>query len=618
MNRPSKGLKSANLKPKSNTMSYKIPVKDIKKIINNNTKFLDDINQILHNGGVLFEKRIDIILQLLHSKFNNTPFIYDNVDIQTSLTDIINNITVSKEELFQKVFMFYGSKYLKKEFDQFYTPLTIGEFICNMCIPSKMAIDPACGTGDLLSHYKGSIHLWDISSDVIGLAKQNYKFLNKSATILSHDSILNHNESNGRYDYAIVNPPFGSKTVITNSEVLDKYILGRGKKKQELGILFIERSINLLKDNGILYIILPNGYFGNTTAAFIELRKYILQYRILGIIKLPQKSFSRSGTGVSTSILILSKTRPVDTHGYDIFIDEVVDIGYELNKKNTPYKYRKDKTEYIVDAKGEPILQNDLYDVRTRFECFVRDNSIPYIFVRPNTIDATNPVGGSSTKPVGGSSTKPVGGSSTKPVGGSSTKPYQVLNTTALDDKYILDISRYLNKYKDIIENADDKEEIRHYLKDDYNCNFKKLNDIEYTYLDIKEINTPLYNGKKLYGHELPNRAKYMLQKNDILVSRLKGNIAFTVILEDKDNLVCTNGVCVLRPKNEDAMLTIFANLFSSEFKVQHQSLTTGSIMETLSEEDIKNIIIDSNINEGKYRKILDSIKIIQSELANI
>ena len=91
-------------------------VKDITKIINNNSKFLDDINQILHNGGILFEKRIDIILQLLHSKFNNTPFVHNNPDVQTQLIDIINNITVSKEELFQKVFMFYGSKYLKKEF----------------------------------------------------------------------------------------------------------------------------------------------------------------------------------------------------------------------------------------------------------------------------------------------------------------------------------------------------------------------------------------------------------------------------------------------------------------------------------------------------------------------
>ena len=573
-------------------------IKDIKKIINNNSKFLDDINQILHNGGVLFEKRIDIILQLLHSKFSTrpaecagrsesdkfsgNPFLHDNPDVQTQLTDIINNITVSKEELFQKVFMFYGSKYLKKEFDQFYTPCTIGEFICSLSQPNKTAIDPACGTGDLLSHYAGTISLWDISPDVIQLAQQNYTFLNKPATILSHDSILNHTKSNGMYDYAFVNPPFGSKTVITNSEVLNNYILGKGKKKQELGILFIERSINLLKDNGILYIILPNGYFGNTNSAFVELRKYLLQHRVLGIIKLPQKSFSRSGTGVSTSILVLSKTKSAGD--YSIFIDEVVDIGYELNKKNTPYKYKKNKTEYILDSKGDPILQNDLYEVRARFESFATDNSVPNFFIRP----------------------------------GATKCEYQVLNTSVLDDKYILDISRYLNTYKDIVENSDDKEQIRLYLEDDYTCNFKKVNDTEYTYLDIKEINTPLYNGKKLYGHELPGRAKNLLKKNDILVSRLKGNIAFTVILEDKENLVCTNGVCVLRPKNEDCMQTIFANLFSAEFKVQHQSLTTGSIMETLSDEDIKNIVIDSDINEGKYRTILACIKIIQEEMTNV
>jgi hypothetical protein len=240
---------------------------------------------------------------------------------------------------------------------------------------------------------------------------------------------------------------------------------------------------------------------------------------------------------------------------------------------------------------GEPILQNDLYDVRTRFETFAKDNSIPNFFIRPDspTVDYSK-----------------------------GTKPYQVLNTSELDDTYILDISRYLNTYKNIIKNSGGKKEIRQYLEDDYSCNFKKVNDTEYTYLDIKEINTPLYSGKKLYGHELPNRAKNLLKKNDILVSRLKGNITFTVILEDKDNLVSTNGVCVLRPKDEYSMLTIFANLFSTEFKVQHQSLTTGSIMETLSDEDIKNIVIDSDINEDKYRKILDSIKIIQEELTII
>lgn len=551
---------------------------DPKQIVSNNSKFLDEANQLLHNGGVLFEKRIDIILQLIRSKFGGAGldgFVTDD-GLRGALQELIQNTTISKEELFQKVFMFYGSKYLKKEFDQFYTPCTVGEFMCSIAALAAgrggKAIDPASGTGDLLSHYDGAVELWDISPDVIELAKQNYAFQGKAANAVVRDSIAEWERGAGEYDCALVNPPFGSKTVVTNPDVLKHYELGRGKKKQELGILFVERSMNLLRDGGVLAIILPNGYFGNTTAAFVELRKYILKWRCLAIIKLPQKTFSRSGTGVSTSILVLSKV-PAPAEGYPIFIDEVAEIGYELNKKNTPYKYKKGVNgNYVLDDRGYPVLHNDLWEVRERFAAFRRE-------------------------------------------GGSGE--YQVLNTADLDEDCILDISRYLSSYKDVVAGAGESgaQPIRDFLEEDYSCSFKRDDATEYTYLDIKEINTPLYNGKKLLGRDLPGRAKYLLRRGDILVSRLKGNIAFTVIVEDKENLVCTNGVCVLRPKNDAAGLVIFGNLFTAEFRVQHQALTTGSIMETLADEDIKNIVISAVVNEEKYRKILDSIKTIQEEM---
>jgi type I restriction enzyme M protein len=566
---------------KTTTASRKRPTvaaqrMDAKQIISNNSKFLDEANQLLHNGGVLFEKRIDVILQLIRSKFGGVGLdgLVADESLRSALQELIQNTTISKEELFQKVFMFYGSKYLKKEFDQFYTPCTVGEFMCSICPPGGKAIDPASGTGDLLSHYDGAVELWDISPDVIELAKQNYAFQGKAAEAVVRDSIAEWSLGAGEYDCALVNPPFGSKTVVTNPDVLKHYELGRGKKKQELGILFVERSMNLLCDGGVLAIILPNGYFGNTTAAFVELRKYILQWRCLAIIKLPQKTFSRSGTGVSTSILVLSKARlPAGAEGYPIFIDEVAEIGYELNKKNTPYKYKKGVGgEYVLDDRGFPVLHNDLWNVRDRFAAFMRGEG-----------------------------------------GG------QVLNTADLDEDRILDISRYLSSYKDVIAGAagGGAQPIRDFLAADYSCSFKRDDATEYTYLDIKEINTPLYNGKKLMGRDLPGRAKYLLRRGDILVSRLKGNIAFTVIVEDRENLVCTNGVCVLRPKSAEAGLVIFGNLFTTEFRVQHQALTTGSIMETLSDDDIKNIVISAAVNEEKYRKILDSIKTIQEEMGS-
>jgi hypothetical protein len=545
----------------------------VQRCIDANAKFLDEMNQVLHNAGVLFESRIDAVLEALRGVFKTTP-----LSAQKPLLDILSTLSVSKEELFQKVFMFYGSKYLKKEFDQFYTPTTVGEFVCGVCLPNKKAIDPACGTGDLLIHYDGDVTLSDISQEVTGLAAQNYNFQNKSAKISTQDSILRATDGNGTYDYAIVNPPFGTKTLLKDTDTLNEYVLGKGKKKQELGILFVERSLNLLKQNGILFIILPNGYFGNTSSSYVELRTFLLQSRVVGIIKLPQNTFKRSGTGVSTDILIVSKTTPLAD--YDIFIEEVVDIGYELNKKNTPYKYRRNKREYILDSYGKPILQNDLPGVLERLKTFASKNGIKGI---------------------------------RKPAAPDSS--YQVFNTKTLDDNRILDISRYLKGYTGVVSDTEGKVPLRDLLEEDYTCVFKKEADKEYVYLDIKEINTPLHNGKKLLGHALPSRAKYLVKKNDILVSRLKGDISFTVIVEDDDNIVSTNGVCVLRPKDEASMLTIFAGIYSPEFKIQHKARTTGSIMETITDDDLKNIVVSSDVNVERFQRILDSITVLQTEL---
>jgi hypothetical protein len=55
----------------------------------------------------------------------------------------------------------------------------------------------------------------------------------------------------------------------------------------------------------------------------------------------------------------------------------------------------------------------------------------------------------------------------------------------------------------------------------------------------------------------------------------------------------------------------IFANLFTSEFKIQHNALCTGSIMETISEIDIQNIYINPNIDNAKYKGVIDALGVI-------
>jgi len=134
-----------------------------------------------------------------------------------------------------------------------------------------------------------------------------------------------------------------------------------------------------------------------------------------------------------------------------------------------------------------------------------------------------------------------------------------------------------------------------------------------YKYIDISEINTPLYGFKALYGWELPSRAKYALKKYDILVSKLEGNLSYCVILDDNDNYIATNGVSVIRPKKRNDVYVIFENIMSNKFKCQHNAYLTGSIMASISDDDIEEILIDDKtIDINTTKKILETLETLQ------
>ena len=162
----------------------------------------------------------------------------------------------------------------------------------------------------------------------------NYE-LNKQSEyqMVCKNSLANFETEIGQYDYATMNPPFGSSTVVTDKVILDKFELGKGKKKQEIGILFIELGLKLLKNNGILFIIVPAGYVGNGNNNCSELRGILLKNKLLASIELPKNTFKRSGTGVNTYLLIIQKKETLIVEPYEIFITSIENIGYNLTKK---------------------------------------------------------------------------------------------------------------------------------------------------------------------------------------------------------------------------------------------------------------------------------------------
>jgi len=549
--------------------------------IKKNSKFVDDINQEMHNEGINIINRYDIVINILNKTYDQDRNTISK-KLYTFINNIFDNITINKREIYQIVFMFFGNKHFKHKLDQFYTPITICNFINSMLLPNFNIIDPACGVGDLINNYSGHKTFCDKSKDVLEITT----FINKNNThntIIQGDSLdilyKNSNCKGNTYKYCILNPPFGSKTIVTNTDILNKYYLGKDLSKQEIGILFIELGLHLLEDNGVMFIILPNGYLGNNNKNSIKLRKFIIeQYTLLGVIKLPDNAFSRSGTGVSTSILIIKNIK--NSNNYPIFITDVQHIGYTLNKKNTPIKYKLDSDGYYLhDDNMSPIIHNDFVTTIKLFKQFIFDNQITEL-----QSEDTN-------------------------------SSYYTVNKQDLTNNFIIDIKRYLPQYKNIITKS-----IRNNLKQiKYYCDIiqkgGKLDNNIYYYIDISSVKTPLYNYKTLNKNSLPGRAKYLVKKNDILISRLKGTISFTIISEDKNNIIVSNGFTVLRPKKKIYIPIIFANLFSKEFKIQHQSMVTGSIMETLTNQHVLDIFINENVDIAQYNNIISAINLINVDI---
>jgi predicted RNA methylase len=527
-----------------------------------NSKVIATINQLLHNRGIKQEERLNTLISLFEKRKNG---IVDPTF--TDILELIDGFDYSDKDLVQELFMLFGSKLTKYRLDQFYTPITISQFINGCMEPNKKAIDPAGGTGDLLLFYNGDKTLWDIDPAVLQLCRFNYE-LNKQTNyeVACKNSLAEFEESAGTYDYVTMNPPFGSSTTITDKTILSKFELGNGKKKQEIGILFVELGLRLLKPDGILFVIIPAGYAGNINKQFIEMRELLLRNRVIASIELPKNTFKRSGTGVNTYLWIIQKKNSV-TDTYPIFIDSIERIGYNLTKSNTPRLYK------IIKETGEQVVENDK---------LVVDNDLDSCLLKLKKFDEDEV---------------------------KDENAYEYVMSNMLTTS-ILDVKRYSKSYTTVVNRMKNEGAVKiNTLVKIITATTKIEPTKKYKYIDIGEISSPMYSYKDLYGWELPSRAKYTLKKYDILISKLEGTLSYCVILDDADNYISTNGVAVLRPNNKNALYTLFASVIKKDFAIQHKAYLTGSIMASLGDKDLGEFWIETKVDVTKTKKILDTLE---------
>jgi len=190
------------------------------------------------------------------------------------------------------------------------------------------------------------------------------------------------NKDNFKYfdfDILLSNPPFAGE--IHETPLLKEYDLAKNDKgklrnKMERHILFIERSLDLVRPGGRLAIVLPQGVFNNSNMEYV--RNYLLdKARILAVVGLEVNTF-KPHTGTKTSVIFLKKweTKEKPPTDYPIFMA----VSKKSGKDNSgDYVYRKDKDGLLIfDGQGKKILEHDLDEIAEGFKNFAINEKIDF------------------------------------------------------------------------------------------------------------------------------------------------------------------------------------------------------------------------------------------------
>ena len=369
----------------------------------------------------------------------------NHIKVLIEIVKQFQNYSFTKSErnnLYQLVFYRFASQFSKADNAQFVTPLQIIDFIVDMVNPkhNESIIDPTVGIADFLSvsYVKSNGKLddknfygIDIDEDMVKLATLNM-LLNGdgNATIEAQSdglgSIHAKFDENGKivklipktekqehnyngnwdnrvdgsnlkkFDIVLTNPPFGEarswspgkdKNIAECYELWNKY----KQNKIDLGVIFLENAVRILKENGRMAIVLSN------SIASIDSHRVARQWlcdnmRIVAIIDLPSNIFAEAG--VSPTIIIAYKPNKVDLNklkenNYQVFSKQIKKVGYEVKTKNkvkcfeTQYKLNPITFEKEINLDGTPKLDEEFTETVEAFKqwCNKQEETLKKLFL---------------------------------------------------------------------------------------------------------------------------------------------------------------------------------------------------------------------------------------------
>ena len=185
---------------------------------------------------------------------------------------------------------------------------------------------------------------FDTDTKMLRIAAMNLMLHGVEDPCISYrDSLSNDNNDTERYTLCLSNPPFSGS--LDEEAVNPSLLLLTKTKKTEL--LFMSLFLRMLEPGGRCASIVPDGVLFGTSKAHIALRKELVEHQKLqAVISMPSGVF-KPYAGVSTAIIIFTKTNNADT-------DKV-------------WFYDMKADGYSLDDKRNEIADNDIPDIIQRF-----------------------------------------------------------------------------------------------------------------------------------------------------------------------------------------------------------------------------------------------------------
>jgi len=333
-------------------------------------KDVEEMYRIVSRDAFAFIKNLGDGKDSSYSRFMaNATFLLQNPRTLAKVVDGIDGLDMNNRDTMGDVYEYIlGKMAASGNNGQFRTPRHIIKMMVDMMQPTlhDTICDPAMGSAGFIvesakyiqehyksellkrgnaDHYKsGLLHGFDTDSTMLRIGAMNLMLHGVDNPDVEYkDSLSTDNTDENRYSLCLANPPFAGSL---DYEAVSKSLLAITKtKKTEL--LFMALFVRMLQLGGRCASIVPDGVLFGTSTGHMAIRKEIVDnQRLQAVISMPSGVF-KPYAGVSTAILIFTKTNAGGT-------DKV-------------WFYDMKADGFSLDDKRNPIADNDIPDIITRF-----------------------------------------------------------------------------------------------------------------------------------------------------------------------------------------------------------------------------------------------------------